>query len=46
MITVYFESNNHSEIVATFIDEEHYSVCIEALEALAKSQGMIVTESV
>jgi hypothetical protein len=46
MITVYFETKNYSEIVATFEDEEVYICCLPALEGLAKGRGMFVTESV
>jgi hypothetical protein len=46
MLKVYFESASSAELVATFDSEEVYMTCIEALEALAKSHGMIVTESV
>lgn len=46
MVIAYFESNSHAEIVAKFDTEETYSVCIEALEKLAKENRMILTESV
>lgn len=46
MIKVYFESNSHAELVATFESEEVYALCISALENNAKSKGMILTESV
>ena len=46
MIKVYFESNSHAELVATFESEEVYVLCISALENDAKSKGMILTESV
>ena len=46
MIKVYFESNSHAELVATFENEEVYTLCIAALEKEAKSKGMILTESV
>ena len=45
MIKVYFESNSHAELVATFETEEVYALCISALENDAKSKGMILTES-
>jgi hypothetical protein len=45
MIKVYFESKSHAELVAEFIDEEVYAVCIKGLEKLAKQHRMIVTES-
>ena len=46
MIKVYFESNSHAELVATFQSEEVYALCISALENNAKSKGMILTESI
>lgn len=46
MIKVYFESDSHAEPVAFFENEETYSACFGALEALAKENRMIVTESV
>jgi hypothetical protein len=46
MIKVYFESASSAELVAIFHSEEVYMTCVEALEALAKSEGMILTESV
>ena len=46
MIKVYFESNSHAELVATFETEEVYDVCIKALEKKAKEHRMILTESV
>ena len=45
MIKIYFESRNYSEIVAIVKDEEIYMACLPGLKKLAKSQGMIVTES-
>lgn len=45
MIKVYFESNQHAEVVATFEDEELYTLCLPVLEAEAKKARMIVTES-
>ena len=45
MIKIYFESRNYSEIVAIAKDEEIYMACLPGLKKLAKSQGMIVTES-
>ncbi len=44
-VKVYYESNSHSEEVATFNDEDTYIKCLPSLEAEAKKQGMIVTES-
>ena len=45
MITVYFESGVHSQVVAKFINEEIYMACLPALEMLATQQRMYVTES-
>ncbi len=47
-IVVYFENESprHAEEVAIFADEEVYHACLPALEALASSHRMIVTESV
>jgi hypothetical protein len=45
MIKIYFESRNYSEIVAIAKDEEIYMACLPGLKKLAKSQGMMVTES-
>jgi hypothetical protein len=45
MIKIYFESRNYSEMVAIAKDEEIYMACLPGLKKLAKSQGMIVTES-
>tara|TARA_R110000782_G_scaffold96183_2_gene180636 strand:- start:4701 stop:4955 length:255 start_codon:yes stop_codon:yes gene_type:complete len=44
-VKVYYESNSHAEEVATFNDEDTYIKCLPSLEAEAKKQGMIVTES-
>ena len=44
MIRVYFESNWHAELVATFESEDLYIASLPALEKKAKKQGMIVTE--
>ena len=46
MVKVYFESNSHADLVATFESEEVYALCVPALEKIAKSKGMILTESV
>lgn len=46
MIRVYFESNAHAELVATFESEELYMSCLPTLERLASEQGMIVTETI
>jgi len=45
-VKVYFESKVHAEIVAIFVDEDTYDVCLPALEKLAKEARMIVTASV
>jgi hypothetical protein len=47
-IIVYLETENHSyaEIVAEFASDYLYSICLPALEAYAKSEGYILTESV
>jgi len=45
MITVYFESNNHREEVATFDTVELYIKCLPILEEQAKLHRMVVTES-
>lgn len=46
MITVYFESGCHSEIVARFYDESIYIQCLPMLEKIAKELRMTVSESV
>jgi hypothetical protein len=46
MIKVYFESNSHAELVATFETEELYTYCISTLEKMAINKGMKLTESV
>ena len=46
MIRVYFESNAHAELVATFESEELYIACLPTLEELASWQRMIVTETI
>jgi hypothetical protein len=48
IITVFFEneSPSHANIVAKFDSEELYMSCLPALEKMAKSMNMIVTESV
>jgi hypothetical protein len=46
MITVYFETNSYSEMVATFVDEATYMACLPALERLAKEARMTISESV
>lgn len=46
MVKVYFESKVHAELVAMFDCEETYNACLPSLERFAKSNRMIVTESV
>ncbi len=46
MIKVYFESKNHTEIVAIFQDEDLYIQCLPTLKKQAKKDRMIVTESI
>jgi hypothetical protein len=46
MIKVYFESNSHAELVATFETEEIYSICLPKLEEKARQSGLKITESV
>jgi hypothetical protein len=48
VITVFFEneSPSHADIVAKFDSEELYMACLPALEAMAKSMNMFVSESV
>ena len=47
MIIVYFETpnNSYAEVVAKFADDELYNACVPVLEAQAKAQGYILTES-
>ena len=46
MVKVYFQSfvGSHSELVAVFKDEETYIQCLPALEHIAKTMRMFVTE--
>ena len=44
MIQVFFESNSHAELVATFTNEDMYMANLPTLEKMAKELGMIVTE--
>ena len=48
MIKVYFQSitGGHSELVATFNDEELYIRCFPFLEKQAAKQGCFVTETI
>ena len=45
-VKVFFESKQHSELVAVFNSEAQYNVCVEPLEKLAKSWRMELSESV
>lgn len=45
-VKVFFESKQHSELVAVFNSEAQYDVCVEPLEKLAKSWRMELSESV
>jgi hypothetical protein len=44
-VAVYFEAKVGAHMVAQFDEEATYMACLPALEALAKSKGYIVTES-
>lgn len=54
MIKIYFESSKDgltsdgkwAELVAIFDNEETYMICLSALEAHAKENRMIVTDSI
>ena len=48
VITVFFEneSPSHADLVAKFDSEELYMACLPALEKMAKSMNMFVSESV
>ena len=46
MIRVYFESNNHAELVATFNSEELYIASLPMLKHEAKKSRMDITESI
>ena len=46
MVTVYFESKHHSEVVAVFNTEEEYMIALPELEVKATAQRMVVTESI
>jgi len=45
-VTVYFETNCHAEVIAKFVDDEVYGVAAPALEAWAKANGGIITETI
>ena len=44
-VAVYFEAPTGAHMVAQFDEEATYMACLPALEALAKTKGYIVTES-
>jgi hypothetical protein len=44
-VAVYFECPTGAHMVAQFDEEATYMACLPALEALAKTKGYIVTES-
>jgi hypothetical protein len=44
-VTVYMEHGSSASIIAKFIDEETYMVCVPALEALAKKYNATISES-
>jgi hypothetical protein len=44
-IKVYFESNNHAELVVCFQNEDMYIKCLPILSKLAEDSGMFITES-
>ena len=46
MIKAYFNTNKHSEWVATFDTEETYDVCWPHLEKLAEKHRMFLVDSV
>jgi hypothetical protein len=46
MVTVYFESSYHAELVAVFCSEETYMAALPGLERLAKEGRMIATETI
>ena len=45
-VKVFFESKQHSELVAVFDSEDLYNVCVKPLEKLAKEWRMELSESV
>lgn len=45
-VTVYFETKGHAEVIAKFVDDEVYGVAAPALEAWAKANGGIITETI
>lgn len=45
MIKVYLESGSHAELVATFMSEDTYLMCLPAIKKQAKNHRCFVTES-
>jgi len=45
-VKVYLESGSYAELIATFQSEELYMLAVPALEAYAKENNLILTESV
>ena len=46
MIKVYFSTNIHTELIATFESEEIYQKCVKVLEKYALELGMELIESI
>jgi hypothetical protein len=46
LVKVYFEQGCYTELIATFQSEELYMLAVPALEAYAKENNLILTESV
>ena len=45
-VTAYFEHGCYAEKIATFQSEELYMLAVPALEAYAKENNLILTESI
>lgn len=45
-VIVYMEHGVCSTVIAKFIDEETYMVCLPALEVLAKENNSTISESI
>ena len=45
-VTAYFEHGCYAEKIATFQSEEIYMLAVPALEAYAKENNLILTESI
>ena len=45
-VTVFLETPQHSEQIATFADESIFLACLPSLELLASKLGAVITESV